>query len=221
MLKGQDVSAHLVGMLTSRDLKITVGATQMAHILMQKLPDVFRVHLRQEGVTHLFQWLADKRTAESQVIGTTSAESTWIRHHSKLFLSTYYQSRPAAVQSMKQQTRQIRSDVARRPPSLGESDDEEVGDNSSMSLNQNVSSYDPEIVDGAQQRPADLTGIEDGQDGGSDWGDVEKDNFIDDADPPSFDDVRHAVDENPAQVGLMPNNRPATTKYVKLVTHRS
>lgn len=36
-------------MLSSQDLKIVVGALQMAEILMQKLPDIFSVYFRREG----------------------------------------------------------------------------------------------------------------------------------------------------------------------------
>lgn len=38
-------------MLSSQDLKIVVGSLQMAEILMQKLPDVFSVYFRREGIT--------------------------------------------------------------------------------------------------------------------------------------------------------------------------
>ena len=60
VLKSQSVASHLAGMLSSQDLKIVVGATQMAHILMQKLPDVFGVHFRREGVMHQVQRLVDQ-----------------------------------------------------------------------------------------------------------------------------------------------------------------
>lgn len=57
VLKSQSVASHLAGMLSSHDLKIVVGAVQMAHILMQKLPDVFGIHFRREGVMHQMQRL--------------------------------------------------------------------------------------------------------------------------------------------------------------------
>lgn len=41
-------------MLSSQDLKIVVGALQMAEILMQKLPDIFSVYFRREGKSCLF-----------------------------------------------------------------------------------------------------------------------------------------------------------------------
>ena len=36
-------------MMASQDIRVVVGAIQMAHILMQKLPDVFSVYFRREG----------------------------------------------------------------------------------------------------------------------------------------------------------------------------
>ena len=36
-------------MMASQDIRVVVGAVQMAHILMQKLPDVFSVYFRREG----------------------------------------------------------------------------------------------------------------------------------------------------------------------------
>lgn len=41
-------------MLSSQDLKIVVGSLQMAEILMQKLPDVFSVYFRREGIRFAF-----------------------------------------------------------------------------------------------------------------------------------------------------------------------
>lgn len=59
VLKNQLVSSHIAGMMASNDLRIVVGALQMAEILMQKLPDVFGVHFRREGVMHQINQLAD------------------------------------------------------------------------------------------------------------------------------------------------------------------
>jgi len=44
--------SHIASMLSSYDIKVVVGALQMAMILMNKLPDVFRVYFLREGVTH-------------------------------------------------------------------------------------------------------------------------------------------------------------------------
>lgn len=73
VLKSQSVASHLAGMLSSQDLKIVVGATQMAHILMQKLPDVFGVHFRREGVMHQVQRLvAEPAESPSSAVTTPS-----------------------------------------------------------------------------------------------------------------------------------------------------
>lgn len=74
VLKSQSVSSHLAGMLSSQDLKIVVGAIQMAHILMQKLPEVFGIHFRREGVMHQFQRLAAE-PAESPSPAPAAASS--------------------------------------------------------------------------------------------------------------------------------------------------
>ena len=50
--------SHIASMLSSQDLKIVVGALQMAEILMQKLPDIFSVYFRREGNSiHDNRWL--------------------------------------------------------------------------------------------------------------------------------------------------------------------
>lgn len=59
VLKNQIVSSHIAGMMASNDLRIVVGALQMAEILMSKLPDEFGVHFRREGVMHQITQLAD------------------------------------------------------------------------------------------------------------------------------------------------------------------
>ena len=50
-------------MMASQDVKVVVGALQMANILMQKLPDVFSVYFRREG----------KRTAPGASSGAVNA----------------------------------------------------------------------------------------------------------------------------------------------------
>ncbi|XP_048836365.1 E3 ubiquitin-protein ligase TRIP12 isoform X4 [Brienomyrus brachyistius] len=62
VLKNHAVSSHIASMLSSQDLKIVVGALQMAEILMQKLPDVFSVYFRREGVMHQVKNLAESET---------------------------------------------------------------------------------------------------------------------------------------------------------------
>lgn len=48
-MKNKLVSSHIACMMASQDLRIVVGALQMAEILMQKLPSVFEVHFTREG----------------------------------------------------------------------------------------------------------------------------------------------------------------------------
>ncbi|XP_040204751.1 E3 ubiquitin-protein ligase TRIP12 isoform X3 [Rana temporaria] len=62
VLKNHAVSSHIASMLSSQDLKIVVGALQMAEILMQKLPDIFSVFFRREGVMHQVKNLAESET---------------------------------------------------------------------------------------------------------------------------------------------------------------
>ncbi|XP_045580413.1 E3 ubiquitin-protein ligase TRIP12 isoform X6 [Salmo salar] len=59
VLRNHAVSSHIASMLSSQDLKIVVGSLQMAEILMQKLPDVFSVFFRREGVMHQVKNLAE------------------------------------------------------------------------------------------------------------------------------------------------------------------
>lgn len=54
VLKNQVVSSHIAGMLASHDLRIVVGALQMANILMQKLSDIFTIRFMREGNVQLF-----------------------------------------------------------------------------------------------------------------------------------------------------------------------
>lgn len=62
MLKKEMVSSHIAAMLASHDLRIVVGAIQMASILMQKLPDVFGVRFMREGLFLLvFMWVVNVR----------------------------------------------------------------------------------------------------------------------------------------------------------------
>ncbi|XP_077344670.1 E3 ubiquitin-protein ligase TRIP12 isoform X3 [Lithobates pipiens] len=62
VLKNHAVSSHIASMLSSQDLKIVVRALQMAEILMQKLPDIFSVYFRREGVMHQVKNLAESET---------------------------------------------------------------------------------------------------------------------------------------------------------------
>ncbi|NWS26519.1 TRIPC ligase, partial [Polioptila caerulea] len=92
VLKNHAVSSHIASMVSSQDLKIVVGALQMAEILMQKLPDIFSVYFRREdvfflkGVMHQVKNLAESEalltsppkvcTNGSGTLGTTTTIST-------------------------------------------------------------------------------------------------------------------------------------------------
>lgn len=62
VLKNQEVSSHIAAMMSSHDLKIVVGALQLSEILMQKMPDIFGVYFRREGVMHQVKRLANPET---------------------------------------------------------------------------------------------------------------------------------------------------------------
>ncbi|NXM43860.1 TRIPC ligase, partial [Gymnorhina tibicen] len=72
VLKNHAVSSHIASMLSSQDLKIVVGALQMAEILMQKLPDIFSVYFRREDVFFLKGVMHQvKNLAESEALLTS------------------------------------------------------------------------------------------------------------------------------------------------------
>lgn len=52
ILKDHSISSSIATMLASQDLRIVVCATQMCHILVEKLPDIFSVYFQREGVIH-------------------------------------------------------------------------------------------------------------------------------------------------------------------------
>lgn len=59
VLKSQPVSSHIAAMMASSDLKVVVGGIQMAETLMQKLPDIFTIYFRREGVMHQMKKLSE------------------------------------------------------------------------------------------------------------------------------------------------------------------
>lgn len=65
VLRYQLVASHLAAMLSSQDLHVVVGALQMADLLMLKLPEVFGVHFRREGVMHRVKQLAQEEASLS------------------------------------------------------------------------------------------------------------------------------------------------------------
>lgn len=61
VLTNQMLSSHIAGMMASNDLRIVVGALQMSEILIQKLPEIFGVHFKRDGVMHQINLLADPK----------------------------------------------------------------------------------------------------------------------------------------------------------------
>lgn len=59
ILKRHPISSIIGGMLQSHDIRTIVNALQLAEILMQKLPDIFHISFRREGVMHKAKSLAD------------------------------------------------------------------------------------------------------------------------------------------------------------------
>lgn len=91
VLKNQIVSSHIAGMMASSDLRIVVGALQMAEILMTKLPEEFGVHFRREGVLHQINRLADPEVPLGVSPPKSSCSST-------SFSSTLNESQPGTSQ---------------------------------------------------------------------------------------------------------------------------
>lgn len=56
------ISSYLAGMLTSNDPRVVCCALQKAEILMIKLPEIFHVSFRREGVMHRAKSLSVKGT---------------------------------------------------------------------------------------------------------------------------------------------------------------
>ena len=65
VLESIPISSYLAGMLTSNDPKVVCCALQKAEILMIKLPDIFHVSFRREGVMHRAKSLSVKGTQSS------------------------------------------------------------------------------------------------------------------------------------------------------------
>ncbi|XP_031562481.1 E3 ubiquitin-protein ligase TRIP12-like [Actinia tenebrosa] len=65
ILKRHPISSIIGGMLQSHDIRTLVNALQLAEILMQKLPDVFHISFRREGVMHKAKSLASGSVLEN------------------------------------------------------------------------------------------------------------------------------------------------------------
>lgn len=76
VLTNQMLSSHIAGMMASNDLRIVVGSLQMAEILMQKLPEIFNVHFRRDGVMHQIILLADPKLPICEKSMNTPKDST-------------------------------------------------------------------------------------------------------------------------------------------------
>lgn len=72
VLKNKLVSSHIACMMASQDLRIVVGALQMAEILMHKLPSVFEVHFTREGVIYQVQQLINMPVLPPCMLPSTS-----------------------------------------------------------------------------------------------------------------------------------------------------
>ena len=76
ILKKHPISSLISGMLGSNDLRVLVNAIQMAEILMQKLPDIFHVYFRREGVMHRAKDLANSSLNGPVALGKELANSS-------------------------------------------------------------------------------------------------------------------------------------------------
>ncbi|XP_037089517.1 E3 ubiquitin-protein ligase TRIP12-like [Pollicipes pollicipes] len=83
IIEMQEMSVHLAGLLSSTDVKMVVAGVQLSETLMQKLPDLCRVHYKREGVVHHMTCLAagddplegvGSRTARPAQVGETSTD---------------------------------------------------------------------------------------------------------------------------------------------------
>jgi len=69
LLADQPISSFIASLLASRDARSVAYALQLAELLMQQLPDIFRTHFVREGVAHALgelstQTLGSARTSE-------------------------------------------------------------------------------------------------------------------------------------------------------------
>ena len=63
--------SHIATMLKSKDYQTIVGGVQMAHILMEKLPNIFLISFHREGVVHEVKAL---RSSPLRLIATPRKE---------------------------------------------------------------------------------------------------------------------------------------------------
>ena len=65
-------------MLSSSDLKVVVGALQMAMILMRKLPDIFKVYFQRQGVTHQVRLMKFDKKKTAGILLDFIIEIKWL-----------------------------------------------------------------------------------------------------------------------------------------------
>jgi len=70
-------------MLQSTDLRVITNALQMAEIVMQKLPDVFHVSFRREGVMHRVRDLANGLLANKPSVSDKNCSSECLANSSE------------------------------------------------------------------------------------------------------------------------------------------
>ncbi|XP_075952494.1 E3 ubiquitin-protein ligase TRIP12-like [Anarhichas minor] len=96
VLRNHAVSSHIASMLSSQDLKIVVGSLQMAEILMQKLPDVFIVSFRREGVMHQVKNLSDSESfrvtssPKDSISNNRDKIKAWIKKQASTFVESNF-----------------------------------------------------------------------------------------------------------------------------------
>ncbi|XP_020611050.1 E3 ubiquitin-protein ligase TRIP12-like isoform X1 [Orbicella faveolata] len=83
VLKRHPISSLIGGMLQSTDLRVITNALQMAEIVMQKLPDVFHVSFRREGVMHRVRDLANGLLANKPSVSDKNCSSECLANSSE------------------------------------------------------------------------------------------------------------------------------------------
>lgn len=83
VLKRHPISSLIGGMLQSTDLRVITNALQMAEIVMQKLPDVFHVSFRREGVMHRVRDLANGLLANKPGVSDKNCSSECLANSSE------------------------------------------------------------------------------------------------------------------------------------------
>lgn len=83
VLKRHPISSLIGGMLQSTDLRVITNALQMAEIVMQKLPDVYHVSFRREGVMHRVRDLANGLLTNKANVSEKNSSSECVANSSE------------------------------------------------------------------------------------------------------------------------------------------